>query len=292
MGNTVTTISISFQVLSGIGARILFGWSPTAWLGDSKNKKDVVSPPINIPSFLKDSNLVSELKKNVFTPSHLEKLSKEQLVKICRQLEFWYSEQGGNLKNQPNQEMVQLGMNLVDKSLWYRTEHVSRESKIKVPKVRFGKTELQISVITCGGMRFHSTWLPDTTPIVRPSRKTVLTSSAHNNLKNCIRACLALGINHFETARMYGTSEYEIADALYELIQEGEIKREDFIIQTKLKAAKTNKFIKSFDQSWQNIGEKLGCIDLVSLHGIYKWCDDIDESLAVLDDLKKVGKVR
>ena len=59
----------------------------------------------------------------------------------------------------------------------------------------------------------------------------MLKSKSQEQLKELIRLSLKLGINHFETARMYGTSEMQFADALFEMISNGEIKRDDFILQ-------------------------------------------------------------
>jgi len=123
--------------------------------------------------------------------------------------------------------------------------------------------------IHSGGMRFQQTWLPDFVPYLSPKRAKVLKSPSQENIKDIVRNCLALGLNHFETARFYGTSEYQLVDALYELIQNGEIKREDFIFQTKVGPTKTREeFEKSFMQSWENIGSKLGYIDLLAIHGL------------------------
>lgn len=83
---------------------------------------------------------------------------------------------------------------------------------------------------------------------------------------NAVRMCLKVGINHFETARAYGTSEYQFAEALTTLIKNGEIKREDFILQTKVIATATRKeFEKVFMQSWENLKE-LEYIDLFAFH--------------------------
>ena len=196
------------------------------------------------------------------------------------------------MKSQSNfNDMVKLAEDLVDQSVWYKKDP---SAIVKVPKVRFGKTELQMPVVTCGGMRLQNTWLPDTLPLVLiPKRKTVLASTAQRNVKECIRTCMKLGINHFETARMYGTSEYQIVEALYELMEEGEFKREDFIFQTKIMGGTSGKdFEKTFNQSWANIEKKLGYIDLLSLHGISFNDDQTMECLDVAERLKKEGKAR
>lgn len=72
-------------------------------------------------------------------------------------------------------------------------------------------------------------WMPDNLPI-SPKK---INAECQNNLVECVRMSLSLGINHFETARFYGTSELQFVDAISSMIASGEIKREDVIIQTK-----------------------------------------------------------
>lgn len=101
-----------------------------------------------------------------------------------------------------------------------------------------------------------------------------------------------MGINHFETARMYGTSEYQMTEALYELMQEGFCKREDFIFQTKIAPATTKEFQKRWDLSWANVGEKLGHIDLFGVHAAADNNENLKETMAFLLERKKEGKVK
>jgi predicted aldo/keto reductase-like oxidoreductase len=63
---------------------------------------------------------------------------------------------------------------------------------------RFGKTELQMPVLTCGGMRYQFKW-QDVPPGEIPSDN-------QTNLEKTIRRAVDLGITHIETARGYGTS--------------------------------------------------------------------------------------
>jgi hypothetical protein len=146
----------------------------------------------------------------------------------------------------------------------------------KCPKVRFGKTELQMPIVTCGGMRIQQTWMPDDIPVLGPKKISHISKKCQNNLIECVRLSLKLGINHFETARFYGTSELQLVDALSQMIDAGEIKREDIIVQTKVSPAKTNEdFKKTFDKSWKHMS-KIGYIDLFSFHGLnndkhYDW---------------------
>jgi hypothetical protein len=272
-------------------AHMLFGWTNIAHTGDTQADGKVATKP----NFLSDPGMLAVMRK-AFKDGEEEKfnqLSDDALVKICRQLEFFYKD--GNLSND---DMASLARSLVDQSLWHRPL-MNHESNVdpevlacKVPRVRFGKTELDISVVTCGGMRLQYSWFMDNVPLLSPNRDRVLKSIPQENVKNCIKSCLALGINHFETARMYGTSEFQMVEALYELIQEGEIKREDFILQTKLVPGREAAFRKSWDASWANISKKLGYIDLLALHTALHIDDAFKESLDICLELKREGKVK
>ena len=63
---------------------------------------------------------------------------------------------------------------------------------------RFGRTEYQMPVISCGGMRYQESW----------KTGDPVSDENQQNLEACIFKALDLGINHIETARGYGTSEY------------------------------------------------------------------------------------
>lgn len=191
-----------------------------------------------------------------YISENLSLISDDALIKIVRQIDFWMGE-----KNLSDAQINELVKRLVDVASW-RTNHPD----FKVPKVRFGKTELQMPIITCGGMRFQHTWMPDSVPIAISKQKVIKTAS-QSNILDIVRACLKVGINHFETARLYGTSEVQLMEALITLIESGEIKRSDFILQTKIGVSgKVEDFEKNFETSW-NIFSRLGYIDLLSF-----WC--------------------
>ena len=86
-----------------------------------------------------------------------------------------------------------------------------------------------------------------------------------------IRRALAQGINHFETAQGYGCSEIQFCAALGELVESGEVKREDFILQTKVGPRKTAaEFKEALDKSLTRLNipdGPLGYVDLLSFHG-------------------------
>jgi uncharacterized protein len=118
---------------------------------------------------------------------------------------------------------------------------------------RFGKTELQMPVISCGGMRYQHKW-QDVEPGDIPAE-------GQANLEATIRRALDLGINHIETARHYGSSEMQLGWVLPKL------PREEMIIQTKVPPVENaDEFIQTFRTSLKYLG--LDYVDLLSLHGI------------------------
>ncbi len=118
---------------------------------------------------------------------------------------------------------------------------------------RFGKTELQMPVFSCGGMRYQHKW-QDVEPKDIPDAN-------QDNLEGTIRRAVEVGINHIETARGYGTSEMQLGRILPTL------PREKIIVQTKVSPfAESEKFLKSFDRSMAYL--KLDYVDLLGIHGI------------------------
>ncbi|MCC6823901.1 MAG: aldo/keto reductase, partial [Verrucomicrobia subdivision 3 bacterium] len=83
---------------------------------------------------------------------------------------------------------------------------------------RFGRTELQMPVISCGGMRYQHKWQDVAPKEIPPANQA--------NLEACIHRALELGINHIETARGYGTSEMQLGWVLPKL------PRDKLIVQT------------------------------------------------------------
>jgi hypothetical protein len=118
---------------------------------------------------------------------------------------------------------------------------------------RFGRTNLLMPVISCGGMRYQHKW-QDVPPQEIPRAN-------QENLEACIHRALELGINHIETARGYGTSEMQLGALLPKL------PRDKMIVQTKVTPRATAaEFLKTFDDSMNYL--KLDHVDLLSLHGI------------------------
>ena len=118
---------------------------------------------------------------------------------------------------------------------------------------RFGRTELQMPVFSCGGMRFQHKW--QDVPLQD------IPADNQDNLEATIRRALDLGINHLETARGYGTSEMQLGRILPGL------PRDKMIVQTKVAPfADADEFVRTFDKSMDYLG--LDHVDLLSLHGI------------------------
>jgi predicted aldo/keto reductase-like oxidoreductase len=118
---------------------------------------------------------------------------------------------------------------------------------------RFGRTELQMPVISCGGMRYQYKW-EDVKPADVPAAN-------QQNLEACIRRAVELGINHIETARGYGSSEMQLGAILPTL------PREKIIVQTKVSPKSDPKeFLETFETSMRYL--RLNHIDLLGLHGI------------------------
>ena len=101
---------------------------------------------------------------------------------------------------------------------------------------RFGRTELQMPVFSCGGMRYQQAW-KDLAP-------DEIEKAGQENLEATIHRALELGINHIETARGYGSSEMQLGWILPRL------PREKMIVQTKVGPNEDpKKFLETFEQS-------------------------------------------
>ena len=116
---------------------------------------------------------------------------------------------------------------------------------------RFGRTELQMPVFSCGGMRYQQSW-KDTDSFTEENQA---------NLEATIHRGFKVGINHIETARGYGTSEEQLGHVLPLL------PRENLIVQTKVAPSEDpDKFLKTFEKSMQLL--QLDHLDLLAIHGI------------------------
>jgi predicted aldo/keto reductase-like oxidoreductase len=147
---------------------------------------------------------------------------------------------------------------------------------------RFGRTELQMPVFSCGGMRYQYKW--------QDCSMQEVPRENQQNLEATIWRSLELGINHIETARGYGSSEMQLGQILRTL------PREEIIVQTKVSPeADPGEFRGKFEKSLSYL--KLDYVDLLGLHGI-NTLDLLHDSirpggcLDVARQFQREGKVR
>ena len=147
---------------------------------------------------------------------------------------------------------------------------------------RFGRTELPMPVISCGGMRYQFKWQDVKPKDIPPENQA--------NLEATIRHALELGINHIETARGYGTSEMQLGRILPTL------PREKIIVQTKVgPKATAREFLNTFDTSLKYL--RLDYVDLLALHGVnnrqfLEWSLKPEGCVAAARKLQREGRVR
>jgi hypothetical protein len=118
---------------------------------------------------------------------------------------------------------------------------------------RFGRTGLQMPVLSTGGMRYQDGWKDK--PIGEIGQEN------QRNLEACIHRSVELGINHIETARGYGPSERQLGRVLPTL------PREKLIVQTKIgPKEEADAFLADFEDSLARL--QLDHVDLLAIHGI------------------------
>ena len=171
-------------------------------------------------------------------------------------------------------------------------------SLVKVPTVRYGRTGIQMPIVSLGCMRFQQSWGRGTTAVNSPEQ---LEEECQENLVNILEHAIHCGVNHIETAKGYGCSEMQIGLALKTLFEEGVCEREDLIIQTKggiSSSTSKSDFKSQILQQIQVLG--VDYIDLFSIHGLntddhYDWLFNHGEKGNLIDavrELKEEGKIR
>ena len=147
---------------------------------------------------------------------------------------------------------------------------------------RFGRTELQMPVFSCGGMRYQYKWQDI-------SQKEVPEDN-QRNLEKTIHRAIDLGINHIETARGYGSSEMQLGSIL------PQFNRDKLIVQTKVSPKSNAKeFREEFNKSLSYL--QLDYVDLLGIHGlnnqeIVDYSVNPEGCLAEAKKLQSEGKVR
>ena len=83
---------------------------------------------------------------------------------------------------------------------------------VKIPTVRYGRTGIQMPIVTLGCMRFQQSWnRGGGKPITTPEQ---LEGECQENLVKILRHAFHCGMNHIETAKGYGCSELQLGLAL------------------------------------------------------------------------------
>ncbi len=147
---------------------------------------------------------------------------------------------------------------------------------------RFGRTELQMPIFSCGGMRYQHKWQDVPMEEVPPENQA--------NLEATIHRAVELGINHIETARGYGSSERQLGRVLPTL------PRDQILVQTKIQPTlDPAEFVKHVHESLERL--QLDYVDLLAIHGVNchreLWHTVRDRGcLAAARELQKEGKVR
>ena len=147
---------------------------------------------------------------------------------------------------------------------------------------RFGRTELQMPVFSCGGMRYQHKW--------QDIPMGEVPADGQANLEACIERSLELGINHIETARGYGSSEMQLGRILPRL------PRDKMLVQTKVApTADPAEFRAAFETSMGYLG--LEHVELLSFHGIntqelLDWTIRPGGCLEVARQWQREGRVR
>jgi predicted aldo/keto reductase-like oxidoreductase len=147
---------------------------------------------------------------------------------------------------------------------------------------RFGRTELQIPVFSCGGMRYQYKWQD------LPFQE--IPQAQQNNLEQIIERSLEVGINHLETARGYGSSEMQLGKIL------PRFPREKLIIQTKVFPRENpQEFRQDFEKSLNLLN--LDYVDLLGIHGVnneelFEFTIKPNGCLELAKKLQEQGKVR
>ena len=122
-----------------------------------------------------------------------------------------------------------------------------------LPTRRFGRTELAMPVLSLGGMRFQQSWSDLPADDIHEESQV--------GLEELLRAAVAAGFHHIETARGYGTSERQLG-ALLPHVPDGER-----ILQTKVSPdPDPARFEAELTRSFERLAVER--VDLLSLHGI------------------------
>ena len=128
-----------------------------------------------------------------------------------------------------------------------------QEKITSFPSRRFGRTELNIPILSLGGMRFQQSWTD--------MDMEQISEEGQHNLEEILEFSVKNGLHHVETARHYGTSELQLGCGMQQI---PDFKR---ILQTKIPPREDpSQFESELELSFSNLQCKK--LDLLSIHGL------------------------
>lgn len=148
---------------------------------------------------------------------------------------------------------------------------------------RFGKTNLALSVITLGGMRYHEGW---TSPREELPRRSV------EQCREVVVASLNAGINHIETAYGYVKSEHLYGKVLHEELR---LPRDSYFLMTKGAPESADETLRLVEKQLKAL--RVDYLDLYAWHGInterrYRAALQPNGPVEVLKRLQEQGVIR
>ncbi len=124
---------------------------------------------------------------------------------------------------------------------------------MNLPLRRFGRTNLNIPILSLGSMRFQKSW--------NQLKFSEISLKEQEKVNRILNIANEHGLNHIETALHYGTSELQLGYALENY------DRKSIILQTKIPPnSNIEVFKENLKTSFENLRVKK--IDLVAIHGL------------------------
>ena len=124
---------------------------------------------------------------------------------------------------------------------------------LPIPTRRFGRTGLNMPVLSLGGMRFQQSW--------HDLQADEITKDAQHRIESILHLAVSNGFHHIETARHYGSSERQLGWALKA------VPDSQRLLQTKVPPKQDPT---AFEEELRMSFARLQCdrIDLLSIHGL------------------------
>jgi predicted aldo/keto reductase-like oxidoreductase len=129
-----------------------------------------------------------------------------------------------------------------------------RGEKAPMQYRRFGKTNLALSVVTLGGMRYHEGWNAPRSELPRRSIE---------QCRDVVRAAFDVGVNHIESAHGYVKSEGLYAKVLHEELG---VRRDSYFFMTKGCPETGDDMQRLVEEQLKTL--RLDYLDLYAWHGI------------------------